>query len=367
MSNGHVSICMPLYNAERYLDEAIGGVLAQTYEDFELTICDNCSTDRSLEIAEAYQRKDERVRVVCNSRNIGYAGNLHKVTSLARGDFMMVHCADDTAQPQALARLMALARLPDVDPARTILMSDAHVIDAEGRRVGVLVRSPDGYDNLQVPASRYVPTGRVDRFRGLDALRDVIPRIRTTGFLGAILYPRAIYQEIDGVYSGMTYSPDADYLYTLLSTDPEVLWLGEALFSWRLHDTNQMSRARADGVIKSALDAYMYTFKYDPAFLSRAGVRREDIVEKFVDEFCLRNALRELQSGSRLLAFRYLCFALATYPKVAVRNPKLYAGFVGCLSGPLGHRLAGEGHRRGWWRSEGWRALQRYAGRRSRT
>ena len=65
-ANPLISVCMPLYNTERYLAEAIDGILGQTYDHLELIICDNCSTDRSLEIAQAYQEKDPRIHLVCN-------------------------------------------------------------------------------------------------------------------------------------------------------------------------------------------------------------------------------------------------------------------------------------------------------------
>jgi glycosyltransferase involved in cell wall biosynthesis len=57
-----VSVGMPVYNGERYLEEALQSILTQTFEDFELIISDNASTDRTGEICRAYAEKDDRIR-----------------------------------------------------------------------------------------------------------------------------------------------------------------------------------------------------------------------------------------------------------------------------------------------------------------
>src|SRR3989442_1823225 len=71
-----VSVGMPVYNGERYLAEAVDSLLAQTYEDFELIICDNASTDRTGEIARSYAARDTRVRYARNEKNLGAGGEI---------------------------------------------------------------------------------------------------------------------------------------------------------------------------------------------------------------------------------------------------------------------------------------------------
>src|SRR2546422_6850224 len=71
-----VSVGMPVYNGERYLAEAVDSLLAQTYEDFEVIICDNASTDRTGEIARSYAARDTRVRYARNEKNLGAGGDV---------------------------------------------------------------------------------------------------------------------------------------------------------------------------------------------------------------------------------------------------------------------------------------------------
>jgi glycosyltransferase involved in cell wall biosynthesis len=64
MASPLVSVLLTVYNRERYLAESIDSVLAQSFADFELIVVDDCSTDRSLEIAREYERRDKRIRVI---------------------------------------------------------------------------------------------------------------------------------------------------------------------------------------------------------------------------------------------------------------------------------------------------------------
>jgi glycosyltransferase involved in cell wall biosynthesis len=86
MSNSPlVSVLMTAFNREEYIAEAIESVLGQTLADFELIISDDCSTDRTLEIANAFARRDGRIRVLRNASNLGDYPNRRCAAALARG------------------------------------------------------------------------------------------------------------------------------------------------------------------------------------------------------------------------------------------------------------------------------------------
>lgn len=348
-----VSVCMPLYNTERFVGEAIQGVLSQTYRNLELIICDNCSTDRSLEIVERFAREDSRVRLVRNRRNLGYAGNLHKVMSLAQGDFVIVHCADDLSAPTGIEKMVKLAMAPGVDRNNVIVLTDSFVADAGGQPTGVHRKRPDGYDLAHATLADYQASGAIDRFKGRDALSYALPRLTVVGWLGATLISRSLFQSIEGVYNGLLYTPDLQMNYHLLSRNPDVLWLREALFFWRLHESGQIGQARSMAVPRHAWDGYTYTFHFPPAQLREWGIRPEALAETFIDTLCLRKALQEIRSGSMLLAFRHVCIGLATYPRLTLRNGKFYVALAGIVAGPLGRAVARLGYAAGVWRGRG--------------
>jgi glycosyltransferase involved in cell wall biosynthesis len=106
-----VSVLTPVYNGERYLTECIESVLAQTYQNFEYCIINNCSTDRTLEIAQAYAERDRRIRIHNNSDFVGCDANGNIAFRQISPDSKyckMVH-ADDWLFPECIERMVDLA------------------------------------------------------------------------------------------------------------------------------------------------------------------------------------------------------------------------------------------------------------------
>jgi glycosyltransferase involved in cell wall biosynthesis len=111
-----VSVLMPAYNVDRYLDHAARSALVQTYRDLELIIVDDGSTDRTLDIAHQVQASDPaRVRVVA-AANGGPAAARNAAIAHSSGDYFALLDADDLWEPEFLARQMAVfAAMPDTD------------------------------------------------------------------------------------------------------------------------------------------------------------------------------------------------------------------------------------------------------------
>jgi glycosyltransferase involved in cell wall biosynthesis len=99
-----VSVGLPVFNGERYLEKAIGTILAQTFTDFELIISDNASTDRTGEICRDYQSRDSRIRYYRNDVNIGGANNWNFAFRKARGGYFCWISHDDFCAPQLLEK-----------------------------------------------------------------------------------------------------------------------------------------------------------------------------------------------------------------------------------------------------------------------
>jgi glycosyltransferase involved in cell wall biosynthesis len=106
-----VSVVTPVYNTEKYLAECIESVLAQTYQNWEYIIVNNCSTDRSGEIAAQYARRDPRIRVCNNQEFLALMPNwnhaLRQISPESR-HVKIVH-ADDWLFPECLAQMVAVA------------------------------------------------------------------------------------------------------------------------------------------------------------------------------------------------------------------------------------------------------------------
>ena len=124
-----VSVLVPAYNSRAYIAECLQSVLAQTYEAMAITVVDDCSTDGTYDVAREVTARDARVTVLRNDTNLGNRGNFERCLSLASAPFVKFVCGDDALEPQALARMVALAEdRPDV----ALVTSRRHMVDERG-------------------------------------------------------------------------------------------------------------------------------------------------------------------------------------------------------------------------------------------
>lgn len=97
-----VSVVMPVYNAERYLAQAIESILSQTLENFELILINDASTDKTLQLIYRFRRKDKRIRLINNRKNLRMAESLNLAINLAKSDLIARMDQDDIALPNRL-------------------------------------------------------------------------------------------------------------------------------------------------------------------------------------------------------------------------------------------------------------------------
>lgn len=100
-----VTVLMPVYNAEKFLGEAIDSILNQTFSDFEFLIVDDASTDSSLSIINSYN--DHRIKLVCNEENMGISATLNKGIALSSTELIARMDADDISYPERLQKQYA--------------------------------------------------------------------------------------------------------------------------------------------------------------------------------------------------------------------------------------------------------------------
>ena len=127
-----VSVGMPVYNSERYLEEALESLLAQSFGDFELVISDNASSDRTGDICRAYASKDERIRYFRMRRNYGVIDNFNNVFRLSTGEYFKWAASDDVCGRDYLSRAVEVL---DQDPSTVLVWGKTVGIDERGRRV----------------------------------------------------------------------------------------------------------------------------------------------------------------------------------------------------------------------------------------
>ncbi len=108
-----ISVLMPVYNAEKYLNGAIDSILSQTYSDFEFVIIDDCSSDSSVSIIESYA--DERIVFLKNEHNSGVAVTLNRGLQMCHGEYIARMDSDDISHPERFEKQLAFLQAhPDV-------------------------------------------------------------------------------------------------------------------------------------------------------------------------------------------------------------------------------------------------------------
>ena len=139
-----ISVIMPVYNAARYVKEAVESVLAQTLADFELIVVNDGSTDSSERVLRRLAAKDGRIKLISRP-NTGYVVALGEAIGVSRGQYLARMDADDVCLPERFAKQVALL---DARPNVGVVGTSYDLIDARGRFLHTM-RQPTSDDALQ--------------------------------------------------------------------------------------------------------------------------------------------------------------------------------------------------------------------------
>lgn len=220
MINGkapQVSVCIPVLNGSDYISYAIESVLAQTFRDFELIVCDNCSTDNTPEIVAGF--RDSRIKYVRNQKDLGLVGNHNRCIDLASGEFIYILHYDDCMMPDNLERKVRLLNeRSDVG----FVHSNIVTIDFKGEVVSPNIWSEDSrYD--------YFEDGMTVFHRYLSYLP-----IGASIFIGAVLARRECYALVGKFSEELPHCMDSE-MWMRMALFYNVACIGTPLVMYRVH------------------------------------------------------------------------------------------------------------------------------------
>lgn len=136
-----ISVILPVYNGEKYLKDSIESILHQTFSDFELILVDDCSTDKSGEIAQDYVQKDSRISYIKNKKNLKLPASLNKGFQKACGEYWTWTSCDNTYQPNAFSELV---KSIEKNSNLGLVYSSMNIIDEHSRKTGqIIAGSPE--------------------------------------------------------------------------------------------------------------------------------------------------------------------------------------------------------------------------------
>ena len=124
-----ISVLMSVYNADKYLTEAMDSILAQTYSDFEMIVVNDKSTDESGDILTAFAQKDPRIVILENAQNIGLTKSLNRGLAIAKGEYVARMDADDISAPDRFEKQVAFL---DAHPDYSFVSCIGRYIDENG-------------------------------------------------------------------------------------------------------------------------------------------------------------------------------------------------------------------------------------------
>ncbi len=235
-----VSVLVPTFNGAAYLDDALASVRAQTYEHLEVVLCDDGSSDDTVEIGRTFAAADRRAVVHTSERRLGPVGNFARCLERSSGPFVKFLMQDDLLEPDAVGRLLA----PLLDDDRVVLStSRRRLIDEHGEAL------PD-QPQVRPPFAR-------DRVLGGHALGDIAleENLNLVGEPSSVLFRRATLDaaapaEPDDPFDlgggGYRYLADMALWVRLLSRGGAA-YLVDTLSSFR-HHPDQDSRVRTNMV-----------------------------------------------------------------------------------------------------------------------
>jgi len=146
-----IAVGLPVYNGEQFLSQTLDSLLAQDYQNFELIISDNGSTDRTSEICRKYRASDERIRYCRNDVNLGAVANFNKLFNLSDSEYLMWSGDHDLWDPTFISKAIELL---ESDLRVVLAYSRTMTIDTDGNPIEL---APDRIDTRGMPRlTRYL-------------------------------------------------------------------------------------------------------------------------------------------------------------------------------------------------------------------
>lgn len=132
-----VSVIMAAYNAEKYIKYAIDSVINQTYNNWELIICDDCSTDNTNEIVKEYSLIDSRIKLIRNDTNSRQSKSRNNAFEKSNGQYIIVLDADDSMQEDKIKKQVLFL---ENNPQYSFVGTNAYIIDDNNKITGTIVK-----------------------------------------------------------------------------------------------------------------------------------------------------------------------------------------------------------------------------------
>jgi len=255
------SIIVPNYNHARFLRRRIDTILAQTFQDFELILLDDCSTDDSPSILSEYA-SDPRVRVEFNEVNSGSPfKQWNKGVRLAQGEYIWIAESDDYADEHFLERLVPLV---ESDPKLQFVYCRSWCVSEENRL--------DGFAETHLPGLDHISWTGDYCADGEEVCQEYLVRSNIVLNASAVVFRKAVYEQVGGAEETMLLCGDWK-LWAAMSLAGKVAYLSEPLNYFRFHPASVRNKS-SHGALKVTETLLVVRWILDRVAPSDAALRK---------------------------------------------------------------------------------------------
>lgn len=253
-----VSIVLPIYNGEAFMRESIDSCIAQTYQNWELLIVDDCSTDATAVIAKEYEAKDRRIRYYKNEVNLRLPRNLNRGFSLAKGEYLTWTSDDNYYKPTAIEKMVEVLE----QTANEFVFANCYLINEKN----------------EIVTKTAIP-------------KDYMHAIWDNNFVGAcFMYTRKVYETVGEYDPDQILCEDYDYWLRIFARY-SVACIEEILYYYRVHENSLTSKNRK-GQYQAVEKALLTNFAIkkdadmvDRYYLARGLHRSRSLEETFLRKY----------------------------------------------------------------------------------
>ena len=314
------SICIPNYNYGTYIGETIESALSQTFDDYEICIADNASTDNSWEIIQEYCKKDKRIKAIRNETNLGFAGNLDKVSSIAEGEWQIMLSSDDLMNKNALEEYYIILKNNNFNP---------YILVNSGFEQ---FESDNPTKRFYIGFNKYIWQNHkvISHFKNVNVIEDSTSNLLKHGIekfvspfnFVALCYSKTLYNAVNGYGATRMINPDRWFHWKLCTKAESTYFIDKPLFYYRWHSNNQTAKQEMSGVLKFWMDEYRNCFELGEDHFAKSGLNKRAVELAFFKRVIVGYGLSALAFGTPLKALRITAFGIFTYPKLFFKNLK---------------------------------------------
>lgn len=243
MNKPSVSICIPVYNAEKTISSTIQSVLNQTFQDWQLIIVDNCSTDNTFDVIKSFT--DKRILLFQNETNCGMVNNWNKCLEKADTDYIQLLCADDLLEKQCIdIKYKFLSEHENL----AAVSSGTLMVNAENQ---ILFKRRHFSKDCIIPGSKIIKKS-----------------FRTGNIFGEpsnVMFKRTAMQKAGIFLNTVPYSPDYEY-WLRLARYGDFAFLKDYLVRYRVSSGNETSNLfKKKDILKKDEETFISAVRTNPA------------------------------------------------------------------------------------------------------